>query len=78
VLSDDGAVVNIAEHSHQKSDLTIVSEMSCRFTIFLLAIHPIRHSAVTRNAITKVFQVESTFETGGEKPSEGCNEGGKG
>jgi len=42
-----------------------------------LTVHAIRHAAVTRNGVPKVFDVECPLETRGEEPSERGDEGGK-
>ena len=43
----------------------------------VLAVHTIRHSAMTRDAVTEVFDVERALEAGGEEPAEGGDEGGE-
>lgn len=42
-----------------------------------LAVHAVRHSAVARNGVAKVFNLEGALETRGEEASEGCNKGCK-
>jgi len=42
-----------------------------------LAVHPIRHAAMSWNAVTKVFDVESTLETGSKEATERSNQRSK-
>ena len=43
----------------------------------LLAIHSVGHSAMARNAVSEVLDVECTLEPRGEEPAEGCDKGRK-
>lgn len=40
----------------------------------LLAIHPIRHTSMPRNAVPEVLDIKCTFEAGGKEPSKGRHE----
>jgi hypothetical protein len=39
----------------------------------VLAIHAVCHAAMSWDAVSKVFDVERSFESRGEKASERCN-----
>ena len=43
-----------------------------------LAIHAVRDATVTGNGLAKVFDLEGTFEAGGEEAAEGRDQGGEG
>merc|ERR1719282_1298000 len=43
-----------------------------------LTIHTVGHTAMARDGVAKVLDVEGTFETRGEKAAEGGDEGGEG
>lgn len=41
---------------------------------YLLAIHPIRHASMPRNAVPEVLDIKCTLEAGSKEPSKGCHE----
>ena len=77
VFADQTAVVYVGEYTHQKSTTLPVSGgadcANCQSNI--LAVHSIGHSPMPRNAVTKIFDVEGTLESGGEEAAKRSNEG---
>ena len=76
MFANKAAVVDVDKHAHQKSAskgsfvIRIRSSTMKNSEIYLLAIHSIGHSAVSWNAVAKVFDIESTLETRSEEATE--------
>lgn len=49
--------------------------MKCQPNV--LAVHSISHPPMTRNAVAKIFDVESALESGGEKTAKRSDKGRK-
>lgn len=62
-------------HGAGSNERCVVDVGECRLR--KLAIHPVRHTTMTRNAVAKVLDVERALEPAREEASEGSDEARK-
>lgn len=74
VLANHAAIVDIAEHTHEESGSIMLANTPKKNWLHVLAIHPVRHTAVTRNAISKVLDVKGALEARCEETAKRCHE----
>jgi len=69
IFADQAGVIDIGENAHQKSAmLSVNGSGNCELSN-VLAVHSISHPPMPGDAVTEIFDVEGTFESGGEETS---------
>ena len=80
VLLDQAAIIDVGENAHKESRLDGQHPMDDEISVrrqYSLAIHPVCHTAVSRDAVAEVLDVERALEPRSEETAKWCNEGRK-
>jgi hypothetical protein len=76
VFTNETAIVNIGENTHEEPfKLLAFAGSVIERGNNSLAIHPIGHPTMSRDAMTEIFDVESTFKPRSKESSERSNKG---